>query len=51
MEPKTITILVEEYESLQEDSKFLTALENAGVDNWEGYDFAREIFREMEMEE
>lgn len=26
----------------------LEALEHAGVDNWEGYDYAMEIFREME---
>jgi len=43
-----ITISKEEYESLLEDSKKLTALENAGVDNWEGYDYAIELMREME---
>ena len=31
---------VEEYES---DSALLTALQNAGVENWDGYDFALEI--------
>ena len=37
-----VTITQEEYESLLEDSKFLRALEAAGVDNWEGYEFAFE---------
>ena len=45
---ETITISKEEYESLLEDSKFLRALENAGVDNWEGYDFARDLYDEDE---
>jgi hypothetical protein len=33
-----------EYDELLEDSKFLAALRSAGVDNWDGYDFAIEIF-------
>lgn len=37
-----VTITREEYETLLEDSKVLQALLNAGVDNWEGYDFAME---------
>jgi hypothetical protein len=45
---ETVTISKKEYESLLEDSKKLTALENAGVDNWEGYDYARELMQEME---
>ena len=43
-----ITISKEEYESLLEDSKKLTALENVGVDNWEGYHYAIELMQEME---
>ena len=43
-----ITISKKEYESLLEDSKKLTALENAGVDNWEGYHYAIELMQEME---
>lgn len=43
---ETITISKAEYLSLLEDRKQLNALENAGVDNWEGYDFAMELFRE-----
>lgn len=37
-----VTITQEEYESLLADSRMLTALENAGVDNWEGYEYAME---------
>ena len=43
---ETVTITKEEYESLLQDRKWLQALESAGVDNWEGYDFAREIYNE-----
>lgn len=43
---QTITITKKEYESLLEDSKWLQCLENAGVDNWDGYDYARELFNE-----
>lgn len=42
-EPKTVTITVLEYESLLQDSEFLGALDAAGVDGWDGYDFAQEI--------
>ena len=45
---ETVTISKKEYESLLEDSKKLTALENAGVDNWQGYDYAIELMQEME---
>ncbi len=37
-----VTIQQEEYDSLLEDSEFLQALQAAGVDNWEGYEFACE---------
>lgn len=43
---ETITITVKEYESLLEDSEMLQALQNAGVDNWEGYDYALELLGE-----
>lgn len=46
MNEETVTISKKEYESLKEDSHWLQCLENAGVDNWEGYDFARELWRE-----
>ena len=50
METETITISKEEYESLLEDSDKLLALEGAGVDNWEGYAEAMELFKEINEE-
>lgn len=41
-----VTITKKEYDSLKEDSKWLLCLEGAGVDNWEGYDFARELLHD-----
>jgi hypothetical protein len=46
-----VTISIEEYAELQESKDFLEALRAAGVDNWEGYDIAREIFTETKEEE
>lgn len=37
----------EEYEELVEKSMWLDALESAGVDNWDGIDYAQEIYDEM----
>lgn len=42
----TVTISLEEYEALKAESEFLNALEAAGVDNWDGYDYAREMLEE-----
>jgi len=39
------------YEELLEQEAWLLALENAGVDNWDGIDFARELFNEANEEE
>lgn len=36
-EPQTITILWSEYKDLQRAARELQALENHGVDNWQGY--------------
>ena len=44
---ETITITVEEYESLLADARWVQALEWAGVDNWDGIDFARECLGEL----
>lgn len=46
--PEMVTIPLSEYLSLQEDAEWLQALENAGVDNWSGYDYARELLNEHE---
>jgi len=44
-----VVLLTEtEYNSLLEDQKWLQALENAGVDNWEGCSYARELLEEEE---
>jgi hypothetical protein len=48
---ETVTISKKEYESLLEDSEMLLALQNAGVDNWDGYDYALELLKEKEEEE
>jgi hypothetical protein len=40
--------ILNEYAQLKEDSEFLDALKAAGVDNWQGYDHAFDILREME---
>lgn len=43
-EQEMITITKEEYDSLIESSMFLYALKAVGVDNWEGYEIAKEEF-------
>jgi phage pi2 protein 07 len=48
MPEEMVTITKKEYESLKEDEKYLRALQNAGVDNWSGMDFAMELLREDE---
>jgi len=45
---ETITISKKEYEELLKDSQFLDCLRGAGVDNWDGYDHAMEMMKEME---
>lgn len=41
---KTVTISKKEYDRLIKVDKWMDALEAAGVDNWQGIDFAREEF-------
>jgi len=43
---ETVTISKKEYEELLEDQKMLNALQDAGVDIWEGYDYAMELLNE-----
>ena len=40
---ETITIPKKEYDELMHGSLFLSCLDAAGVDNWDGYDYAREM--------
>jgi hypothetical protein len=35
---------MDKYNELVNDQKWLQALEAAGVDNWEGFDYARELY-------
>lgn len=39
-----VYLRTEDYVELLEDQRFLRCLEHAGVDNWEGFDIAREIY-------
>ena len=39
-----VEITQEEYDALLEDQKMLEALYEAGVEEWEGYDEALELF-------
>ncbi|WP_422048078.1 hypothetical protein [Shimia sp.] len=41
-----VLVSADEYESMQEDVRWLAALDAAGVDNWSGCDFAADILRE-----
>jgi hypothetical protein len=48
MSEETVTITKKKYEKLLEDSRTLSRLYAAGVDNWEGYGLA---FEDEEGEE
>jgi hypothetical protein len=41
-----ITISKKRYEELLKNEQWLRALEGAGVDNWEGYDIAKDMMDE-----
>lgn len=41
---ETVTISKSEYEKLLEDSIWLSYLNAAGVDNWQGIDTAQEMY-------
>jgi hypothetical protein len=42
-----ITITKAEFDSMIEDIEWLTCLEDAGVDNWSGIEFAIQLHKEM----
>ena len=48
MNEQTVTIPQSEYDSLLEDRKWLQCLESAGVDNWSGYEYAKDLMSERE---
>ena len=50
MNEDTITIQLSEYKELCYDSQKLTALIDAGVDNWDFYEYALERLYECEYE-
>ena len=46
-----VTISKKEYECLLEDADLLRCLQDAGVDNWEGYDHAlREYYNVVDFD-
>jgi len=51
MPERTVTIPEEDYEELLRESSLLTALIQAGVEDWEGYEVAQEILDNNEDEE
>jgi hypothetical protein len=50
MTEEMITITKEEYDQLCKESDWLSWLEAAGVDNWEGFDEARNMRDEWKAE-
>lgn len=46
MPQETITIPKAEYDELLANQRWVDCLEGAGVDNWEGYDEAVELYQE-----
>lgn len=44
---ETVTIPKAEYEELLKELDWLRCLEATGVDSWEGYDTAREMYSEF----
>lgn len=47
MDINNVSISKEEYDELLDKAMFLYALESCGVDNWDYYDMAKEMYREM----
>lgn len=41
-----IQVSAKHYQDLIRDSRWLECLENAGIDNWDGYDYAQEEYFE-----
>lgn len=48
---ETLMISHQRYKELTKASNLLEALRAAGVDNWSGYEHARELYTELEDEE
>lgn len=50
MSEEMVTITREEYDELVDNNLFYECLVGAGVDNWDGYDYAIEQYRELKNE-
>ena len=48
LENPTVTISVEEYNELLDEKAFLDILRACGVNNWDGYSDAHEMYREIQ---
>lgn len=46
MSETKVTITRAEYDELLDSEYFLSCLEAAGVDNWQGYEFACDMYKE-----
>lgn len=52
MDPEeTITITQDRYKELLYCEKWMTALEAAGVDNWEGISYAHDLLEEDDLDD
>lgn len=51
LDPEMILITKEEYCELLENSLWVSCLEEAGVDNWEGIEIAQDLLRDYQKEE
>lgn len=47
---ETVTVPLKEYKGLQDDSLLLLCLKGAGVDNWDGWDYALEMYQAASAE-
>jgi hypothetical protein len=50
-EKTTVTIPLAEYEKLVDDQRFLRCLCAAGVNNWDGWNYAVEAYGEEDSDE
>lgn len=46
LKPGYIQIPIQQYNGLCQDREFLECLKRAGVDNWDGYEFALEEYQD-----
>lgn len=51
LDESTICITKQEYEEMQDEILFLECLRSAGVDNWDGYDYAIDEYHQSREED